>query len=202
MSLLESLTQEELRRLVYLVILGVVLIGYMLVATRGRVLTLVRHAILWALLFVGVAAAANLWQSVRYAAVSVQTETGEGLVLTRGFDGQFHLTLQITGPSGVPQAVRFIVDTGATEMVLRQQDAAKLGYDVASLPFLGTARTANGVTRTAQVQLDVVALEGHRSRRVRALVNEGELHAPLLGMGYLERFTRIEITRDRLTIVY
>ncbi|GAB4268787.1 MAG: TIGR02281 family clan AA aspartic protease [Pararhodobacter sp.] len=198
----ESLTPEEIRRLVYLGILGSVLIGYALVATRGRVLTTVRHIILWALLFVGVAAAANLWQSVRYAAMSVQTETGEGLVLTRGFDGQFHLTLQVTGPNGRPQDIRFIVDTGATEMVLRQQDAQKLGFDVASLPYLGVARTANGVTRTAEVRLDAVALEGHLARRVRALVNEGDLHAPLLGMGYLERFSRIEITRDRLTIVY
>ena len=35
-----------------------------------------------------------------------------------------------------------------------------------------------------------------------ALVNEGELHAPLLGMGYLERFARIQIERDRLTIIF
>jgi aspartyl protease family protein len=37
---------------------------------------------------------------------------------------------------------------------------------------------------------------------VRALVNEGELHASLLGMGYLERFARIEIARDQLRITF
>ena len=198
--MLETLSSDQVQRLVYLVILGTVLGGYALVAMRGRLLSALRHAVLWALLIVGVAAGYGLWESVRVETAAVQAEGGAGVVLRRGFDGQFHVTLDITGPDGVTQPIRFIVDTGATEMVLRREDAAKLGFAPRDLRFLGTARTANGTTRTAQVTLPRVSLEGHESRGVRALVNEGELHASLLGMGYLERFARIEITRDRLTI--
>jgi aspartyl protease family protein len=202
MSFFDSLAQHEIDRLVYLTILGTVLISYALMASRGRIVTMLRHAILWALLIVGVAAGYGLWDSYRVHSAAVQSVDGDGITLRRSFDGQFHLTLDITGPNGTVQPIRFIIDTGATEMVLRQRDAAKLGFGPAELQYLGTARTANGVTRTAQVRLDSVELGDHRSRDVRALVNEGELHAPLLGMGYLERFARIEITRDRLRIVF
>jgi len=202
MPALEQLTDEQIQRLVYLTVLLVVLGSYALVAMRGRVFTFLRHAILWALIFVGAAAAYGLWQSLSFSTVALQTGDGEGLVLQRSFDGQYHLTLDITGPNGAVTPVRFIVDTGASEMVLTQQDAAKLGFEPEDLRYLGIARTANGVTRTAQVTLDRVSLEGHDARRVRALVNEGELHGSLLGMGYLERFSRIEIMRDRLRITF
>jgi len=200
MSLLDTLDGDQIARLVYLLILASALIGYALIARRGQIAAMLRHVILWALLIVGVAAGYRLWDSARYSMAAVETADGDGIVLRRGLDGQYHLTLEITGPNGTAHPISFIVDTGASEMVLRQQDAAKLGFGAADLQFLGTARTANGVTRTAQVRLERVSLEGHESRGVRALVNEGELHASLLGMGYLDRFSRIEISRDRLTI--
>ena len=78
----------------------------------------------------------------------------------------------------------------------------QLGFDLAGLNYHGVASTANGMTRTALVRLDEVTLEGHEAQNVRALINEGELHGSLLGMGYLERFSRIEILRDRLRITF
>ena len=197
MPALDQLTDDQIARLVYLTLLIVALGSYALVATRGRIVTFLRHAILWALIFVGAAAAYGLWDSMQFSTAAVQTPEGDGLVLRRSFDGQFHLTLDLTGPNGQIVPVRFIVDTGASEMVLTRQDAAKLGFGPESLRFLGVASTANGVTRTAQVTLARVELEGHAANRVRALVNEGELHGSLLGMGYLERFSR-----DRLRIIF
>ncbi|PWE29026.1 retropepsin-like aspartic protease family protein [Pararhodobacter marinus] len=202
MDALPQLSDDDIARLVYLGVLGVALIGYALVATQGRLLTFLRHAILWALIFVGAAAAYGLWDSTQFSRSAVQTAEGDGMVLRRGFDGQYHVTLDITGPNGVPTPVRFILDTGATDMVLTQEDAAKLGFAEDDLRYLGLASTANGMTRTAQVTLDRVALEGHVASGVRALVNEGALHASLLGMRYLERFSRIEIMRDRLRITF
>jgi len=202
MPALDQLTDYQIARLVYLTLLIVALGGYVLVATRGRILTALRHLILWALIFLGVAAGYGLWDSMNFTTAAVETANGDGMVLRRSYDGQYHLTLEITGPSGHPTPVTFIVDTGATEMVLTMQDAAKLGFGRGDLNFIGIASTANGVTRTAPVLLSRVELGGHAATRVRALVNEGELHGSLLGMGYLERFSRIEIQRDRLTITF
>ena len=208
MSWPETLTADQTMRLVYLLILLVAVGSYALVASRGRIATSLRNLVLWGLLFTGVAAAYELWTGSRGAMVAVEANGDSAVVLRRAFDGQFHLDLQIIGANGRAQPVRFIVDTGATDLVLTQEDAARLGYGAGSLQIAkalgahvtGVASTANGVTRTARVSLPQVMLEGHMARDVPALVNEGALHASLLGMGFLERFQRIEITRDRLTI--
>ena len=121
---------------------------------------------------------------------------GEGAIaVPRSRDGHYYLTLNLNGTD-----VRFIVDTGATDVVLTQADAARIGIDPDSLRFTGIARTANGTVRTAPVRLDVVRLEGFTDRGIGAFVNEGALDTSLLGMGYLERFDRIEIQRDRLIL--
>lgn len=199
---LDFLSGDDIAQMVYLGILGTVLISYMLVSMRGRLNQFLRYSILWALLITGVAAGYALWDNARYSMAAVQSASGDGIVLRREVDGQYHLTLELTGPTGRPHPVRFILDTGATDMVLTQEDAEKLGFGPQELRFTGTARTANGVTRTAMVWLDDVMLGDHHAQNVRALVNEGDLHASLLGMRYLERFERIEIMQDRLRIVF
>ncbi len=192
---------DEIARILYVSILGGALLGYALVASRGNIGTLLRHLMLWGLLLIGVAAAYGLWQDQGHRLIGVQQERGGVIELTRDRSGHFHVELKISGPSGSPpQAVRFMIDTGATDMVLSRADAQRLGYGEGDLAFLGTARTANGIVRTARVWLDEVSLGSRTDRRVPALVNEGELHVSLLGMGYLSRFSRIEIERDRLRI--
>ena len=201
--MLDTLSADELARLVYLLLLAMVLASYALVASRGRIATLVRHTILWALLFTGAAAAWNLWETMTPRMIGMQTADHRALDVRRSRDGHFHLTLEIQGsPASAPVPVHFILDTGATDMVLTRADAARLGYDLGALAFAGTARTANGTTRTAQVRLTQVRLGQTTQTNVRALVNEGDLHVSLLGMTYLSRFSRLEIAGDRLRIEY
>lgn len=201
--MIEQLSGDELARLVYLVLLGAILGSYALVAMRGRIGAALRHAILWALLFTGVVAAYGLWESMTPRLIGLQQADGRMLEVRRGRDGHFHLSLDIAGaPGQAAVPVRFILDTGASDMVLTRQDAARLGYPAADLHFLGIARTANGTTRTAQVMLSRVILGEAEQQNVRALVNEGDLHVSLLGMGYLSRFSRLEIAGDRLRIEY
>jgi aspartyl protease family protein len=188
---------QTLERLAYLVLLGAAILGYLLVANRDRLGTLLRQGMLWGLIFVGVIAAAGLWQDIRQASAPRQAIiAAEGRVeVPRSLDGHYYLTLEI---GGVP--VRFVVDTGATDIVLTRRDAERLGIDLARLAFTGSARTANGTVRTARVRLDEVALGPIRDTRVPAWVNEGEMDTSLLGMAYLNRFARIEIARDRLIL--
>jgi len=201
--MLDQLSSDEWAQLVYLVILGGVLSAYALVATRGRIGTLLRHALLWALLFTGAFASVGIWQSMTPQLIGVQTADARALEVRRARDGHFHLTLAISATPGAPSvAIPFILDTGASDLVLTLQDAERLGYRIGDLAFLGTARTANGITRTAQVRLDRVAMGQAVQTRVRALVNEGDLHVSLLGMAFLNRFSRIEIAGDRLRIEY
>jgi aspartyl protease family protein len=92
-----------------------------------------------------------------------------------------------------------VVDTGATDLVLTRADAERAGIDTDGLIFSGQAFTANGMVQTAPVLLDTVALEGMRAR-VRAVVNGGEMQESLLGMSYLHRFERLEISGGTLVL--
>ena len=190
---------DEISRIMYLTILGGALLAYVLLANRTNIGQAVRHFLLWGLIILGVAAGYGLWEDT-FATRTQAVVTGDGQVsIPRARDGHYYLTLEV---NGVP--VRFVVDTGATDLVLSQRDAAATGLDPDSLAYLGQARTANGVVAIARVTLDEVVLsEGDlriADRRVPAFVNQGELDTSLLGMGYLERFARIEIASGRLIL--
>lgn len=191
------MTADDFGRLTYLVLLGAVLLTYMLIANRDRLGLVLRQALLWGLIFLGVIAAVGLWGDIRDDVLPSQSVSiSEGRVeVPRSPDGHYYLTLEIN-----ERELRFVVDTGATDMVLSRADAEGAGFDPDTLSYLGRARTANGVVRTARVTLDRVAIGGIVDRDVEAWVNEGEMNISLLGMSYLQRFARIEIERDRLIL--
>ena len=115
--------------------------------------------------------------------------------LRRGGDGHFHAEALV---NGVP--VRFLVDTGASDVVLSLEDARRVGIDPAELSFVGRARTANGVVATAPVRIGTVEFGGFSDSGVAASVGGGELDVSLLGMSYLDRFASISIEGDRMTL--
>jgi len=121
--------------------------------------------------------------------------TDTQIEVPKGADNHFRLTLII---NGVP--IEFLVDTGASQVVLTQADAARVGLNPDDLPYIGTAFTANGEVATAPVRLDTVELGNLRDTRVRASVNSGDMDTSLLGMSYLSRFESIEIRRDTLIL--
>ncbi|MEL6599471.1 MAG: TIGR02281 family clan AA aspartic protease [Pseudomonadota bacterium] len=120
---------------------------------------------------------------------------GNGVVLRRQRDGHFYANLQVNGAD-----ITFVVDTGATSIVLTRADAARAGIDPGSLRYTGIAATANGPVRFAPVTLDRVLLEGSTDRDVAATVNDGRLETSLLGMSYLERYAELTISGDRMIL--
>lgn len=118
----------------------------------------------------------------------VMTRTLEGVpqvVLERNRAGHFVATGAI---NGVP--VRFLVDTGATDVALPLPLARRL--DLPMRPG-GMSVTANGTVRTWQARLDRVELGGLVATKVRASVlpnMPGE--DVLLGMSYLRRLEMIQ----------
>jgi aspartyl protease family protein len=184
-------------RLIYLVILVVAVGGSLLIRARGQMGKTLREAVTWGLIFLGVVAAYGLWGDVRDDIVPRQSYIqGEGRIeVPQSPDGHYYLTLEI---GGTP--VRFVVDTGATAVVLSQQDAARIGIDPGGLAYLGRAQTANGTVTTASVRLTDVMLGDIRDASVPAEVNGGPMQGSLLGMTYLDRFDSLEIRDGRLIL--
>jgi aspartyl protease family protein len=94
-----------------------------------------------------------------------------------------------------------IVDTGASTIVLRPEDAKKAGIDVSKLSFTVPVMTANGRTVAARVRLDSVAIGPLQREDVDALVAEPKaLTESLLGMSFLGRLRSYEFSGDFLTL--
>jgi aspartyl protease family protein len=184
----------DLGNLVYLLLLLGAVGGWAMVEYRGRMGFALRTALAWGLIFLGVAAGYGLWQDIRASTLSVQRVEAGRIEVPRGRDGHFHLTLEVAGTP-----VRFLVDTGATNVVLGRGDARRLRIDRTGLAFTGTAATANGTVRTARVTLADVALGPFRDDRIAAYVTDGDMEGSLLGMDYLRRY-RIEIAGDRMVL--
>ncbi|GGB97026.1 aspartyl protease [Marivita lacus] len=187
----------EYGNLAYLVLLAVVLVFWFFIQNRQSLNKTMQQGAVWGLIFLGVIAAVGLWGDIRQTVQPqqlVMSDTGR-VEVPRAPDGHYYLTLAINDAP-----VRFVVDTGATSMVLTQADAARVGLGEQDVIFYSEAMTANGVVRTAPVRLDDVALGPFHDRNVRAFVNEGEMTKSLLGMDYLSRFARLEINNGRLIL--
>jgi aspartyl protease family protein len=114
--------------------------------------------------------------------------------IRRQGDGHFYLTLLANG-----QPVDFMVDTGASGIVLSPQAARDIGIDLANLVFDGVSQTANGEGSFARIRLVTTELEGVRHVGLPASVNGADMSQSLLGMDYLQLF-RMEISGDLMIL--
>jgi aspartyl protease family protein len=181
-------------QLIYLVLLLCAVGGWVIVEHRKRLGQVTRSFAAWALIFVGVMAGYGLWSDLQSDFQQKALVAGDRIEVPRAPDGHFYLTLDIAGA-----AVPFMIDTGASNIVLSAADAREVGIDPASLAYVGQARTANGVVTTARIRLPSVELGPWRDEDVAAYVTSGEMEGSLLGMDYLGRF-HIEIAGNRLIL--
>ncbi|WGI20758.1 TIGR02281 family clan AA aspartic protease [Amylibacter sp. IMCC11727] len=187
---------DEKAYLFYMLILLFFIGGGFLYGNREKLSTTLMQAAIWVLIFMGVLIGYGFKDTLQQQfAPSRAVQNGDAFEIVRGADRHFHLTLKVNG-----QNIRFIVDTGASDIVLTREDAARVGIDVDNLAYLGRASTANGVVATASTVLDQIQLGDVVDRNVRASVNGGEMFGSLLGMAYLNRFSEISIRGDRLIL--
>ena len=125
---------------------------------------------------------------------AIEDEDG-ALTFRRGRNGHFQIEVDV---EGVP--IRFMVDTGATDIVLAPRDATRLGFDLNALAFTQRYQTANGVGWGAPVTLRTLAVGATQFRDVRASVNGAAMNQSLLGLAFLDRFSSYEVRGDGLTL--
>ena len=190
------MSADSIAQLIYLGAFGLLLGAGFLLTNKLKLGQTLQMAATWVLIFIGVIAAVGLWGDIQDDLYASQTRFDEAaVVVPRSRDGHYYLTLDINGA-----ATDFVVDTGATDIVLTRADADAAGLEPDDLNFLGRANTANGTVRTAPVRLDSVTIGGFEDRDVYAVVNGGEMDQSLLGMGYLQRWGRIEISGGEMTL--
>lgn len=128
--------------------------------------------------------------------VSVAARPGSGsgagrIVLTAGAGGHFVGNGRING-----SVVRFLVDTGATEIALSAQEADRIGLQYTSGDRI-LMSTANGQVVGYQVHLTSVKLGDVEVYNVEAIVSAMPMPFVLLGNSFLNHF---QLTRQNDTL--
>ena len=85
-------------------------------------------------------------------------------------------------------------------MVLGSETAERLGFDLDSLEYSGTAQTANGTAPIARIILDEIVIGDLTVRSVEAAVIEKPMPTSLLGMSFLTRLDGYEVRDSRLVL--
>lgn len=183
--------------LIYLMLLLVALGGYFLLELRRRPGRTLQQAAIWGLIFLGTLAAVGLWSDIRrQVGVPQQVVMENGRIeVAQAPNGHYYLTAQVNG-----KPVRFVVDTGASQIVLTRKAAERAGIKTANLAYIGQASTANGIVATAPIRLRSFDLGPIHDSDLRAVVNRGQMDISLLGMTYLTRFAKVEFSRGTLIL--
>jgi clan AA aspartic protease (TIGR02281 family) len=126
---------------------------------------------------------------------SVDNESNLEYVVQPGAGGHYVVEAMVNGAP-----LTFLVDTGASDIVLTMADAERLGLHPGSLNFTQRFATANGEVRGAPVVLREIRVGQFSLFDVPASVNEAPLRVSLLGMSFLQKLNGYGVENGRLIL--
>lgn len=196
-----SLSGEDWLSLTYA--LGfMALVSASLFARRLRLGQVVRYTLIWMAVVVVLLLGFTFRDELGFVAGRVTGELAPSqpvavgpreMAVTQEADGHFYLAGTVNGTP-----VRFLVDTGASDIALSPADARRLGVDLSALSFTREFETANGVGRGAPFVADSLAVGPVRLTDVAMTINAAPMRASLLGLSYLRRLDSYEVRGRRL----
>jgi aspartyl protease family protein len=163
-----------------------------------------RNAAIWAVIFLVVIGFFSFRQDAAMIGNRIMSELSptqgdvrdDGTIaFSAGPDGHFRIQALVNG-----SRVTFMVDSGATDVVLAPDDARRIGIDPADLSFTQFAQTANGTVRGASVDLQSLIVGPIDIRDMPATVNGADMSDSLLGMAFLSRLTGWRVSNGVLTL--
>jgi len=122
--------------------------------------------------------------------------SGRSLMLESDRQGHFQVEARVEG-----RFVDFVVDTGASLVVLRESSAAQAGIRPQPRDYTAVAVTANGKIKAARATIERIEVGGITVYDVPAMVLPDEALAKnLLGVSFLSRLKRYEYANGRLVL--
>ncbi|MCR9122741.1 MAG: TIGR02281 family clan AA aspartic protease [Phyllobacteriaceae bacterium] len=202
-----GMSGDQFASLVFLGLIGTTLAASIL-AGRQRAGDLLRQIAIWVAIILALVAGYEYRFELQDAASRISAGLVPGSARTAtAEDGSRTVTISrnqrhfATSADVNGQTLRFIVDTGASSIVLTHDDAARAGFDTDALRYVVPVMTANGATRAAPVTIDRIAIGGIERTGLSALVAEdGQLFENLLGMNFLDTLAGFEVTGNRLLL--
>ena len=122
----------------------------------------------------------------------VSTSPNEAIIIANQ-NGHFYVDGRANG-----ERLRFMVDTGASDIVLSPQAAIQIGIDLKNLKFTRQYRTANGIVLGAPYKLKKFAIGPFDFNDIKVSINQVKMSESLLGMSFLRRLQSFEFQGRKL----
>jgi aspartyl protease family protein len=198
-------------RFAYVLYMGIwaTLIGSAILFRRESIGDSLKQLVAWIGIFLIIMAA----YTHRYEMQDIASRMSAGLIPGSPIsaiseDGRVQITL-IRNRSGHFSArgavgsipVSFLVDTGATDIVLSNTDATNAGIDTGNLRYNIPVSTANGMTTSARKTIGNISVGPIAYDNVTVMIaRKGDLGQSLLGMNFINRLRSFEIRGDRMIL--
>ncbi|WP_295810029.1 TIGR02281 family clan AA aspartic protease [uncultured Nitratireductor sp.] len=129
--------------------------------------------------------------------VSVIGNDGNARVMVeRAANGHFAVIADVNGA-----ALRMLIDTGASSIVLSDTDARKAGYDPSTLRFQIPVSTANGTALVARSRVENIRVGSIVRNDIPVYIAQPDrLDQSLLGMSFINTLSGFELRGDRIVL--
>jgi aspartyl protease family protein len=169
-----NLKQAARTTLIWIGLAGLVLLGY---AWRDPLLRLAQQA-----------------RAQLVPGYPVASGTGE-ITIAEDDSGGYRVIGSVNGV-----AMRFLIDTGASDIVLTGADARRAGIDLESLDYSRPVATANGIAHGATAMVRELKVGGIVLRDVRVSVQREGLSVSLLGMRFLKELKSFNVSAHTMVL--
>lgn len=197
-------TDYDKARLVRLAIILVLVSGAIIFARRFKAREVLRNLAIWA----GVAGVAMIGYMYRDELRPVGDRFRSELVpqypvqsgartaiISEDQSGAFSLIGQVNGAR-----LTFLVDTGASDIVLSPADALRVGLNLSGLDYSSSFETAHGIGYGARAVVSTLTVGPVTFQDVPVTVNQSPMSSSLLGMSFLKRLDSFEVHGRQLVL--
>lgn len=192
------MTQSENINFAFLIVVGTALVMSLITSRRHTSQPLLQYALIWVGIFLMFTIAYSYKDRITAVIMPSKAIKEDGkLIFRKSADGHFHVDALVNGAK-----INFIVDTGATDLVLSPDDAEKIGYKLSDLKYDRLYITANGMVKAASIIITSVEIGGVQFRDVDASINSAPMQSSLLGMSFLERLEYYQFQDEQLILKY
>jgi len=186
---------------IYYIILLLFLSSFVFYSSKKELAKSLRYLGIWAIIFViGI-------MLFSYKNVLVNSHFAANLKPSHGVSGTDSITYYVAEDNHFyitaelnTRPVTFLVDTGATDIVLSRTDAINMGLDLKSLTYNKTYYTANGPIQCASVRVQAFRIKDYVFEDVYVAVNPNDTDKSLLGIRFLQLFSKYEFTKNSLVL--
>jgi aspartyl protease family protein len=182
-----------------------ILVSSFVISRRYRLIPTLKYTLYWILIFIAGLLAYSSKGTFSTYKEKIMAELVPGyvveknneLIIKRANDGHFYLYANLNGV-----AVKFMIDTGATNVVISAMDAKRVGLDPKALKYDLIAQTANGIVRVARAKVKELKVGNIIFKDFMVNVSTVETGVPLMGMAFLSRMEYYSFQGDTLILKY